>query len=116
MRLADQRARRLADETGLSIPEIERMALKACAPGTVGRPAANWSKRLGFASDNSGPIPFHEHRSTIALRVVVERALDPSLKSDAAAYRKLIAEHGDPTWSTRERRAQEQALKDALKA
>lgn len=116
MRIADERARRLADETGLTVLEIEQMARDACAPGPVGRPPASWSDRLGFASDGSGSIPFHKKRSTIALRVVVERALDTSLKSDAAAYRKLIIKHGDPAWSARERRAHEQALKDALKA
>lgn len=116
LRIADVRARRLAAEAGLSVLEIERMARDACAPKPVGRPAACWSDRLCFAADSAGAIPFHTKRSTIALRVVVERAADRSLKSDAAACRKLIAEHGDPTWSPAERRAQEQALKDALKA
>lgn len=114
--IADERLRRLADETGLTVQEIEKLSRDSCSPKPVGRPAAVWSERLSFAVDNAGPVPFHEKRSTIALRVVVERAADRSLKSDAAAYRKLIADHGDPTWSARARRTHERALRDAVKA
>lgn len=116
LRIADERARRLADETGLSIEAVEQLARAACASGPVGRPLSSWSERLSFAADGSGPILFHQKRSTIALRIIVERAADRSLTSDAAAYRKLITSHGDPTWSTRERSAHEQALKDAVKS
>ena len=119
LRIADERARRLAAETGLSIREIEIMARAACArpePKPVGRPATCWSDRLGFASDGAGPVPFHSNRSTIALRVVVERAADCSLKSDADAYRKIATGHGNPDWTVHERRQCEQALKDAVKA
>lgn len=116
LRIADDRARRLAEETGLTTEEIEQLARAACASGPVGRPASRWPQRLGFAVDESGPIPFHLKRSTIALRIVVERAVGRSLKSDAAAYRKLVAEHGDPAWSARERSAHERALKDVVKS
>lgn len=115
LRIFEQRRRRLADELGLSVAEVERIVREACEPKPVGGQPKNWSIEFGFGKDDDGPIPFHRKRSTIALRVVLERAMDPSLVSNAAVIRKLVAGHAQPGLSARDRVARQQSLKDALK-
>lgn len=115
LRIFEQRRQRLADELGLAVEDVERLVRKACEPKPVGGQAKNWSVEFGFGKDDDGPIPFHRKRSTIALRVAIERAMDPSLVSNAAVIRKLVAEHAQPGLSGRDRAARQQALKDALK-
>jgi len=115
LRIFEQRRQRLADELGLSVAEVERMVRAACETKPVGGQPKNWSVEFGFGKDDDGPIPFHRKRSTIALRVAIERAMDPSLVSNAAVIRKLVAGHAQPGLSVRDRATRQQSLKDALK-
>lgn len=115
LRIFEQRRQRLAREHRLSVEEIDRMVREACEPKPVGGQVKDWSVDFGFGKDDDGPIPFHRKRSTIALRVALERAMDPSLVSNAAVIRKLVVEHAQPGLSVRDRATRQQSLKDALK-
>ncbi len=115
LRIFEQRRQRLAAELDLSVEDVERMVRAACETKPVGGQPKNWSVEFGFGKDGDGPIPFHRKRSTIALRVAIERAMDPSLVSNASVIRKLVAEHAQPGLSVRDRATRQQSLKDALK-
>lgn len=118
-RLLAERTDRLAAELGISVDEVARQAAEygdAQVPPArrPGRPN-EWPQRLGYARDERGPVPFHLSHRTMALRVAIEAALDPTARK-IDLCRKIVNAHASPDLAPADRERTALAFKDSVKA